>query len=160
MSSLRLIALAASAGLILAACDDPSPGSVAAPAVPAEEELTLTPESAPMEETCDILDSRDWHAWVDLMPGPDATATIHVIGQVDVRTGGYTFEWQEGPLDRSAMPALRLRLIPVKPDEMALQAIMTEEVHYAAPAIANYSRVLIACGSDTIAEIGEITEAH
>lgn len=113
-----------------------------------------------MEETCDILDSRDWEAWLDVMPGIDPSPTIHVVGKVDVRTGGYAFEWQEGPLDRSAMPALRLRLIPVKPDDMALQAITTEEVHYAAPAIASYSRVLVACGGETIAEINEITEAH
>lgn len=113
-----------------------------------------------MEESCDILDSRDWEAWLDVMPGIDPSPTIHVVGKVDVRTGGYTFEWQEGPLDRSAMPALRLRLIPVKPDDMALQAITTEEVHYAAPATASYSRVLVACGGETIAEIDEITEAH
>ena len=54
-----------------------------------EEDVVIV-ESAP--ETCDVLESRDWAAWVNLMPGPDATPTIHVTGKVDVRTGGYTFD--------------------------------------------------------------------
>lgn len=162
MSSLHLVALVAASSLLLAACDDPTPVPAVPPTVPAEaqDDLTVSPEAAPMEETCDILDSRDWEAWLDVMPGVDPAPTIHVVGKVDVRTSGYTFEWREGPLDRSAMPALRLNLIPVKPDDMALQAIMTEEVHYSAPATVTYSRVLVACGGETIAEIDEITEAH
>ncbi len=163
MNRLSLAALAAAGSLFLTACDNQAPVPAVPPTVPAEaaeDDLTVAPEAAPMEETCDILDSRDWEAWLDVMPGIDPTPTIHVVGKVDVRTGGYTFEWQEGPLDRSAMPALRLNLIPVKPDDMALQAIMTEEVHYSAPATVSYSRVLVACGGETIAEIDEITEAH
>lgn len=123
-----------------------------------EEEIVIV-EEAP--DTCDVLESRDWAAWVDMMPGPDMTPTIHVTGKVDVRTGGYTFEWKQGPLDRSATPALRLKLVPKAPDGMATMAITTEEVHWSAPAggIA-YSRVIIGCGPVTLAEIPEITEAH
>ncbi|MFN4225931.1 MAG: hypothetical protein ACK4HR_06395 [Hyphomonas sp.] len=123
------------------------------------EEAAIIVESAP--ETCDVLESRDWAAWVNLMPGPDATPTLHVTGKVDVRTGGYTFDWQTGPLDRSATPKLRLKLIPRAPDGMATMAITTEEVNYAAPAGGiEYSGVLVSCGSVTLADIAEITRAY
>jgi len=138
--------------------------SAAAPALAPEtvivvEEEVVIVESAP--ETCDVLESRDWAAWVNLMPGPDASPTVHVTGKVDVRTGGYTFDWQTGPLDRSATPKLRLKLIPIAPDGMATMAITTEEVNYAAPAGGiEYSGVLISCGGVTLADIAEITKAH
>lgn len=123
-----------------------------------EEEVAIV-EAAP--ETCDVLESRDWAAWVNLMPGPDASPTLHVTGKVDVRTGGYTFDWQTGPLDRSATPKLRLKLIPKAPDGMATMAITTEEVNYSAPASGiEYSGVLVSCGSITLADIAEITKAY
>lgn len=169
MLSARLTLAAAASTLALAGCQywPWHKQEVAAPAFTEEtetvtivvEEDVVAVESAP--ETCDVLESRDWAAWVNLMPGPDASPTVHVTGQVDVRTGGYTFDWQTGPLDRSAMPKLRLKLIPIAPDGMATMAITTEEVHYSAPTggIA-YSGVLVSCGSITLTDIDEITEAH
>ena len=108
-----------------------------------------------------IYETRGWEAWVNRMPGPDMEPTIHVVGQVDTRTGGYSFEWQEGPLDRSAMPALRLRLVPTAPDGMATQAITTHDLMYHAPVPAHgYSRVIIGCGDTVLGEITEITDAY
>lgn len=173
----RLMLAAATSLIALGACkympwyDDTSasleapPESAAPVAVTVEETVveTESEEAAPMEETaaCDVLDSRDWEAWINKMPGPGATPTIHVVGKVDVRTGGYTFEWQEGPMDRSAVPALRLKLVPKAPDGMAMQAITTEEVKWSGPALASgYSRVIIGCGDTTLGEITEIPDVH
>lgn len=121
------------------------------------------PTPAPSTEpaACDVLASRDWSAWINRMPGPGAVPAVHVTGKVDVRTGGYTFAWTEGPMDRSAVPALRLKLVTKAPDGMALQAITTEEVQYAAPALAaRYSRVIIGCGETTLAEITDIMDVQ
>jgi len=108
-----------------------------------------------MTEACDVIASRDWEAWINKMPGPNAVPTVHVIGKVDVRTPGYTFEWAEGPMDRSAMPVLRLRLIARKPDGMIAQIIATEEVKYQGPAPGTgISRVIIGCGSVTTGRSG------
>lgn len=163
MTSFRILALATASGIILAACTPPADQAPAAepPPVPAaEEDIAVTPESAPAEE-CAVLDSRDWQAWIDRMPGPDASPTVHVIGKVDVRSGGYTFNWEVGPMDRSMTPALNLELVPVAPTEPATMAIATEEVHYTGPlAGSSYSRVTITCGSQTLGEITEITDAH
>lgn len=108
-----------------------------------------------------IYETRGWEAWINRMPGPDMVPTLHVAGEVDTRTGGYSFKWQEGPLDRSAVPALRLRLVPVAPDDMATQAIVTHQVSYETPLPAHgYSRVIIGCGDEMIAEIAEISDVY
>lgn len=124
---------------------------------------TVIEQAAPVAEqqACPVLDSRDWEAWVNKMPGPGAVATIHVVGKVDVRSGGYTFSWEEGPMDRSAVPALRLKLVPKAPDGMATMAVATEAVKYQAPALSSgYSRVVIGCGGTTLAEITEIMDVY
>ena len=67
----------------------------------------------------------------------------------------------EGPLDRSAMQILRLGLIPKAPEGMATDAITTESVTYAAPALASsYDRVIVTCGPLTLSEITKITVAQ
>ena len=171
MTRTRLALAAAASTLVLAGCQYwPWKGDTTSTVAPVEAEAekpvevttdVVTPETAPVEETetCAVLESREWAAWVNRMPGPGAVATLHVTGKVDVRSGGYTFEWQQGPLDRSATPALRLRLVPMAPDGMATMAITTEEVKYEAPLSGiSYSRVLVSCGSITLGEITEIMD--
>jgi hypothetical protein len=173
MPATRFALAAAASRLALAACQympwSKAEAPAAAPpesAIPVEvtvEEKPVTPEVTPTPETaaCDVLQSRDWAAWVNKMPGPDMAPKIHVTGKVDVRSGGYTFAWEEGPLDRSATPALRLKLVPKAPDGMATMAISTEEVKYEAPALGTgYRSVIISCGGTTLAEIAEIMDVY
>ena len=160
MSHFKYLLLAASGTLFLGACQlEPS----------APEPVMLT-QAAPMTkeaskirpDPCEgIYETRGWEAWINRMPGPDMEPTLHVVGQVDTRTGGYSFEWQEGPLDRSAVPALRLRLIPIAPDGMATQAIMTHDLMYHTPLPGHgYSRIIIGCGDTVLGEITEITDVY
>lgn len=167
MTSLRLIALAATSGIILAACAPPAdhpPAPTPAPVETAPEpETPVTPESAPEATTdqCAVMDSRDWEAWINRMPGPDATVSVHVVGKVDVRSGGYTFNWEVGPMDRSMTPILNLKLIPVAPTDSATMAISTEEVQYTGPlAGSSYRGVTVTCGGQTLAEITEVPDVH
>ncbi len=176
MTRTRLALAAAASTLVLAGCqywpwqndttaaaapDAAKPVTVTAgETLPAE---TVVEEAPPVteKESCAVLGSRGWEAWINKMPGPGAVATIHVIGKVDVRTGGYTFTWEEGPMDRSAVPALRLKLVPVPPDGMATMAITTEDVAYQAPALSSgYRSVIIGCGSATLGEITEIMDVY
>ncbi|MDP3457873.1 MAG: hypothetical protein Q8S09_01235 [Hyphomonas sp.] len=176
MTRTRLALAAAASTLVLAGCqywpwksdttatvapDAAKPVTVTVGGtLPAE---TVAGEAPPVTETeaCAVLDSRGWEAWINKMPGPGAVATLHVIGKVDVRTGGYTFTWQEGPMDRSAVPALRLKLVPKAPDGMATMAITTEDVAYQAPALSSgYSRVIISCGGTTLGEITEVMDVY
>jgi hypothetical protein len=166
MTRPHLAFMATAAALTLAACQYMpwSGAGTTESKAPPESALPVTvstgePAAMPDSGACAVLDSRGWEAWINKMPGPDMQPKIHVVGQVNVRTGGYTYEWQEGPLDRSAHPALRLTLVPIAPEGMALQAITTMEVKYEAPALATgYSRVLISCGGAPLAEITQITD--
>ena len=171
----RLAIAAAASTLVLAGCQYFSGSDAVAPKAPSAADAPVsvvapqivpgapeeTAEMTEPAEACVLLDSRDWSAWINKMPGPGAVPTIHVTGKVDVRTGGYRFEWKEGPLDRSAVPALRLKLLPIIPDGMATQAITTEEVKYEAPALSTgYSRVIVSCGTLTLAEITNIMDVQ
>lgn len=154
-----LTASALAGAFLLAACGEPGTAPAEPTAPPAEDDAIVAPESSPAEAGCSVLESRDWAAWVNRMPGPDAP-TVHVTGKVDVNTSGYTFEWEQGPLDRSATPTLILKLIPVPPTDMAMQVISTEEVHYTgAVQAAKYGGVLITCGDETLAQIDDVPDA-
>lgn len=159
MTKLRNFAAALTGAALLAACQSVAADDPAAP--PAEAELPVTVGDKPVTEACAVLESRDWEAWINRMPGPGATPTVHVVGKVDVRSGGYSFEWETGPMDRSMTPALKLKLLPVAPTGMATMAITTEEVTYSGPvAGSGYRSITITCGSETLAEITEVPDVH
>ena len=60
--------------------------------------------------------SRDWQAWINAMPGPNAQCTLHITGSVDMPTPGYTVELVGGPADRMQPPGLRFRMEVTPPD--------------------------------------------
>ena len=110
---------------------------------------------------CPVLDSRNWTAWVNAMPGPDASPTLHVTGDVDMPTPGFVFEWREGIADRSATPVQRLTLTATPPDGMVAQVLTTETVRYEGPAlVTNYGGVIVMCGGEPLAEITDVTVAQ
>lgn len=111
--------------------------------------------------TCPILGSRNWKAWVNAEPGDDAEATLVVEGEIDAPTPGYTFSWEPGMADRSAVPMQRLHLTAAPPDGVVAQVITTESVRYEGPAIAqDYRGVAVMCGEELLAEITEVTTAE
>jgi hypothetical protein len=123
----------------------------------AEETAVNTTEAA----ACPIIDSRNWHAWVDAMPGPDSKMTLHVVGEVDMPTPGYSFEWREGIADKSATPVQRLMLTATPPDGMIAQVITTEQVNYEGPAITKmYRGILVMCGGSVLADIPDVSIAE
>ncbi|WP_375207202.1 hypothetical protein [Hyphococcus sp.] len=110
---------------------------------------------------CPVIDSRDWAAWVNAMPGPDAKLTLHVAGEIDLPTPGYDISWQAGMADRSMTPVQRLILNLTPPDGMVAQVITTETVKYEGPALVeNYGGVIVMCGGAPLAEITDVTVAR
>lgn len=168
---IRTVLTAAASAALLAACgpgtppasdpapvDTPAEAADEADAAPAETAEAAADESDP---ACPIIESANWTAWIDRMPGPDAAPTLNVYGDVTVPTPGFTYAWREGPTDRSAIPSLRLILEPTPPDGLVLQALTTEEVSYQGPALPNgYSRIFIVCAGEPIAEITEIEDVQ
>ena len=56
---------------------------------------------------CPVYDSRKWQAWINSMPTPSALARLHVLGELDLPSAGFTGSLRLGEAD-----AFR-KLIPV-----------------------------------------------
>lgn len=137
--------LFAAGALVLSACQS----------IPQEPAPPPLPEHA-----CAALDSRDWAAWVNRMPGPGAQARLIVTGEIDLPTPGYTITLREGPADRSAIPMQHLILDLSPPAGMVAQVVTTETVRFEGRAIAaQYRGVLIRCAGQTLATINDVPDA-
>ena len=147
--------------IALGACDQPK-NEVEMVKVASQEPPAKTEPAPPTKKNdCAILESSNWQAWVDAMPGPDATPTLHVTGEIVLPTPGYTIEWQMGALDRMQPPGQRLSISTTPPDGMVTQVITTVEVAYAGEtAITNYREVIVSCGGEMLATISDVVVAQ
>ncbi len=164
---LMLVALAA----LTTACakKEPETASAAndAPAEAAAETEAQTAFAAPVdamtedaavESKCPVLESRNWAAWIDKMPAPDADGPrLRITGEIDVPTPGYTVEWREGPADRAMPPGQRMILSLTAPGGMVAQVVTTMTVDYAGKAAFDaYRAIYVVCEGEGIAEITDI----
>lgn len=165
--------------LALAACG----GEEEPPAGEASEEVIedITPETPRAEEAenleeelaggdpvtpapgdgCPVIDSRDWTAWINAMPGPDASPTLHVKGEVDLPTPGYEVTLTLGAADRSMTPVQQVNLSATPPDGMVTQVVTPYLVDFSSPAIVDtYKGITVLCSGKVLAEITEIETAQ
>jgi hypothetical protein len=109
---------------------------------------------------CPVVDSRDWSAHIDAMPGPGAQRTLIVTGEVDLPTPGYTVRLTVGPADRSAIPVQQMILVAQPPGGTTAQVVTPHPVRYDGRAIAeHYRAVRVMCGGEQLADL-EVTVAH
>jgi hypothetical protein len=135
------------AALPLAACAGPG--------------LPAGPDNLGETSACPVVESGEWEAWIDRMPGPGAEPTLKVAGTVTMPTPGYTFSWQIGPTDRMMPPGQRLRLVPTPPPGMVIQVLTPERVTFSMPAVASeYRTVMVECGGRPLAEIDDIPTVY
>ena len=110
---------------------------------------------------CAVIESSDWAAWINAMPGPGAQPALIVTGQITLPTPGFSATLREGIADRSAQPVQQLVLELTPPSGMVSQVIVTQPVRYEGPAIAQrYRAVRVVCAGRMLAEITEIPIAH
>jgi len=110
---------------------------------------------------CAVYQSRDWQAWISAMPGPDAKPTLHIQGEVDMPTPGYSVKLVEGPADRMQPPGLRFRLETKRPDGMTMQVITPKKVRYSEPTPYSQIReIIITCGDETLVTISDVPVAQ
>lgn len=109
---------------------------------------------------CPVIDSRDWHAWVDAEPGPDAP-TLHIRGAVDLPTPGYEYHWRVGIADRALPPGQHMHLDFTAPDGVVAQVVTPMEVAYQGEAAFDeYRMILVKCGGERLAEILDVPVAR
>lgn len=161
MKSVIFISIAAAG---LAACAEKTESQSTAQSentAVAEIETTGTDEADVAADSCPVYDSRNWGAWLDVMPGPNATPKLHITGEVDLPTPGYTAQWTAGPADRANPPAQHFDLSFTPPDGMVTQVITPMAVKYEGDAAyASYRAIIVSCGDEVLAEITDIGEVQ
>ncbi len=120
------------------------------------------PEPPPVPSaSCPVIESSEWAAWVNAMPGPGSTKQLIATGQIVLPTPGYTVTLTVGPADRSATPVQQLILTAIPPSGMVTQVLTTQPVRYQGPAISmQYRAVRIMCGGQMLSEITDVLVAR
>ena len=124
--------------------DDPVPAQ--APFTPARD--------------CPIVDSSEWVAWVDAMPGPGKQARLMVSGKLRVPTGGYRARFSDIRIAESYPVQIFLDLVVTPPAGPATQAMTNVDVRGEWPVPPPVGSVAIRCGRQVIGRIDEIVTAR
>lgn len=108
--------------------------------------------------TCPVIESSDWAASIAPVPGNSSRSILSVTGKVTMPTPGYTFAWDQGALDRSAVPSFELKLSARAPDGMVSQVLDTREVSYSGPAAAQrYRAITVTCEGTVLGRIENVS---
>ena len=116
--------------------------------------------AGPTPQSCPIVSSSDWQAWVNAMPGPAARPKLITTGKVTVPTGGYAFRWGEPRIMESYPVQVSVELIPMPPAGPATQALETHEVRGEWPMSPPVGAFTVTCGGKSLARISPVETAH
>lgn len=114
----------------------------------------------PSLASCPIVESSEWQAWINAMPGPNATPTLIVTGKAVVPSGGYRIGWNQPVVMTSYPVQVVVELRPERAPGMHTQALATKEVRGEWPMRDPVGSVTITCGSKTLARISPVATAH
>ncbi len=116
-------------------------------------------ESQPLQaETCPVLESRNWHAWIDKVLVRERKGRLNITGQIDLPSPGYAISWKLGPLDRAKPPGQRLSLDIKPPDGMVIQVLTPTQIHIQTEAqVLEFREVAIYCEGTLLASLPGVT---
>jgi hypothetical protein len=150
----------------LAGATMPRPLFVASLAILAAGCLAPVDDIVTAPADCPVLDSRDWSAFVNAMPGPDARPELIVSGTVQLPTAGYSVDLRPGPTEGASPPVQTVELVATPPDGPAATALTDMDVRlempaHSAPAGAPspYRGVRVMCGGSELAFIAPVETA-
>jgi hypothetical protein len=114
-------------------------------------------DMSPGGGNCPVIESRNWSARVT--SGPAGERRLHVAGEIDLPTPGFTADFSEGPADRRMPPAQHLLLELREPVGMTAQVVTSMTVEYEGDAIyPEYRAILVRCGDIVLASITDIEQ--
>ncbi|GGD49138.1 hypothetical protein [Croceicoccus pelagius] len=113
-------------------------------------------DGEPMAVPVCPTETRGWEAWVNAMPGPDATPTLIVVGEALLPEKA-TATLAAGPTDRMMPPGQRVSLSVEPSDQAAGWQPLRLEIK---PALPEYSSVIVGCGGNAIATISPVVTAQ
>lgn len=117
-------------------------------------------QNGPEKGDCPVVQSSDWTAHVDAMPGPGPGPELIVAGEVALPTGGWSVDLERGRVLETDPPIQELELRFTPPSGAATQAITSQRVRGSFPALDRYDAVRIRCRGEVLAEIDEVGVAH
>ena len=142
------------APLMLAACQ---PNASDTP-VSSDDSVPAKLPFAPAAD-CPVVDSSEWTAWVDAMPGPNAQPRLMISGKLRVPTGGYRATFANMRVAESYPVQIFVDLVVPPPSGPATQAITTIDVRGEWPIAPPVGSITIRCGRQVIGRIDEIVTA-
>ena len=113
-----------------------------------------------MSQSCLVTQSRDWQAWVNAMPGPNAQPKLIVTGKYTSPSGGYTYRWGSLRVMESYPVQMSLQLIPIPPSGYASDALVEHEVRGEWPAAPPIGSVTITCGDTVLGRVSPVETAQ
>lgn len=101
-------------------------------------------------------ETRGWNAWVSALPGPGATPTLMIQGEVLLPAGAEA-TLTAGPTDRMMPPGQRAVLAVRGADRPGGWQQVRLEI---APALPAYSSVIVSCDGNMVATISPVETAR
>ena len=101
-------------------------------------------------------ETRNWKAWVNAMPGPDARPTLIVQGEA-LMPEMSSVTMAEGPLDRRMPPGQRISIGAEPSQKAAGWQIARIDI---APALTEYREVVIHCDGAEVARVSPVEIAQ
>jgi hypothetical protein len=119
----------------------------------------LPPPAQGPSRTCPVIESSNWSAWVDAMPGPMNRPRLVVTGKVTVPTGGWRFAWRDVRIMESHPVQVSVDLQPIEPTGMVTEALVTHDINFEWPVPPPVGSVTIRCGGRVLAQIAPVDTA-
>ncbi|MEE2690452.1 MAG: hypothetical protein VX640_02815 [Pseudomonadota bacterium] len=143
--------------LMIAACarEPSTEGSTEADAAKPGTEAAASGIAA-MPLPCLASNPREASAWINKMPGPDASPSLHITFTVDARNSGDVFTLEFRGADRMMPPSYRYALVRTEAGQ--LPVITPTVVNYQEPDFveAELTSVKIACDDEMLIEISPV----
>lgn len=119
--------------------------------------VTTPVEKGNEQDNCPVIESKNWHGWIEPKRAGQESFTLNISGKVDLPTPAYEVSLVAGPMDRKMPPGQRFNLQIEPSSGISTQVITTFSVRYREPTTyPRYSPITIVCGGRELASITDV----
>lgn len=117
-------------------------------------------EDKQVSESCAVLQSDKWHAWLDRYSNKESDQyeyRLNLVGEVILPNPGYSIDWSVGPMDRRAPPGIRINLLTTPSDNPTIQVLTPMKAEFTMDTPVKFFRsVSVYCGEGLLVEIPDV----
>ena len=118
------------------------------------------PSTTPISQSCHTTESRDWQAWINAMPGPNAQPRLIVTGKFTAPSGGFSYRWGSIRVMESYPVQVSVELITIPPAGYASDALVEHEVRGEWPMTPPVGSLTISCGGRMLGRVSPVETVH